>query len=292
MKVAFIGLGNMGGGMAARQATAQRGVAAFDLSAAALDRAVAAGCLKAGSAAEAVQGAEAVVTMLPAGAHVRSLYAEAILPNAPKSALLIDCSTIDVESARFVGQQAREAGFRFADAPVSGGTAAAEAGTLTFMVGCADIETALQPMARAIVRAGDVGAGQAAKICNNMLLGVSMLGVAEAFNLAESLGLDAQRFFDISSKASGQCWSMTSYCPVPGPVPASPSNRGFEGGFAVAMMLKDLKLAQDAAAKTGTSTPMGAQAEALYAMFDKLGYAGKDFSAVIRLPSGRLDTLS
>ena len=297
MKVAFIGLGNMGGGMAARQATAQRGVAAFDLSPAALDRAAAAGCVKAASAAEAVQGAEAVITMLPAGEHVRRLYAEAILPNAPKSALLIDCSTIDVESARFVGQQAREAGFRFADAPVSGGTAAADGGTLTFMVGCdeadfADIAAALQPMARAIVRAGDVGAGQAAKICNNMLLGVSMLGVAEAFNLAESLGLDAQRFFDISSKASGQCWSMTSYCPVPGPVPASPSNRGFEGGFAVAMMLKDLKLAQDAAAKTGTSTPMGAQAEALYAMFDKLGYAGKDFSAVIRLLAGRLDTLN
>ena len=297
MKVAFIGLGNMGGGMAARQATAQRGVAAFDLAPAALDRAAAAGCVKAASAAEAVEGAEAVITMLPAGAHVRQLYAEAILPHAPKSALLIDCSTIDVESARFVGQQAREAGFRFADAPVSGGTAAADAGTLTFMVGCdeadfADIEAALQPMARAIVRAGDVGAGQAAKICNNMLLGVSMLGVAEAFNLAESLGLDAQRFFDISSKASGQCWSMTSYCPVPGPVPASPSNRGFEGGFAVAMMLKDLKLAQDAAAKTGTSTPMGAQAEALYAMFDKLGYAGKDFSAVIRLLAGRLYTLS
>jgi len=253
--------------------------------------------VKAASAAEAVEGAEAVITMLPAGAHVRQLYAEAILPHAPKSALLIDCSTIDVESARFVGEQARGAGFRFADAPVSGGTAAADAGSLTFMVGCdeadfADIEAALQPMARAIVRAGDVGAGQAAKICNNMLLGVSMLGVAEAFNLAESLGLDAQRFFDISSKASGQCWSMTSYCPVPGPVPASPSNRGFEGGFAVAMMLKDLKLAQDAAAKTGTSTPMGAQAEALYAMFDKLGYAGKDFSAVIRLLAGRLDTLS
>jgi len=297
MKVAFIGLGNMGGGMAARQAGAQRGVAAFDLAPAALDRAVAAGCSKAGSAAEAVKDAEAVITMLPAGEHVRRLYAEAILPNAPKSALLIDCSTIDVESARFVGQQAKAAGFRFADAPVSGGAMAADAGTLTFMVGCdeadfADIETALQPMARAIVRAGDVGAGQAAKICNNMLLGVSMLGVAEAFNLAESLGLDAQRFFDISSKASGQCWSMTTYCPVPGPVPASPSNRGFEGGFAVAMMLKDLKLAQDAAAKTGTSTPMGAQAEALYALFAKLGYEGKDFSAVIRLLAGRLDTLN
>jgi len=296
MKVAFIGLGNMGGGMAARQAANQRSVQAFDLSRVALDRALAAGCGDAASAAEAVRGADAVITMLPAGQHVRSLYADAILAHAPKSALLIDCSTIDVDSARLVGEQARAAGFRFADAPVSGGTAAADAGTLTFMVGCdeadfADIEAALQPMARAIVRAGDVGAGQAAKICNNMLLGVSMLGVAEAFNLAESLGLDAQRFFDISSKASGQCWSMTSYCPVPGPVPASPANRGFEGGFAVAMMLKDLKLAQEAAAKSGTSTPMGAQAEALYALFDKLGYAHKDFSSVIRMLSGRLDTL-
>jgi len=296
MKVAFIGLGNMGGGMAARQASGQRGVTAFDLSPVALDRAVAAGCSKAASTAQAVQDAEVVITMLPAGAHVRQIYAEAILPHAPKSALLIDCSTVDVESARFVGAQARGAGFRFADAPVSGGTAAADAGTLTFMVGCeeadfAEIEAALQPMARAIVRAGDVGAGQAAKICNNMLLGVSMLGVAEAFNLAESLGLDAQRFFDISSKASGQCWSMTTYCPVPGPVPASPANRNFEGGFAVAMMLKDLKLAQEAAAKSGTSTPMGAQAEAMYALFDRLGYAGKDFSAIIRLLAGRLDTL-
>jgi len=297
MKVAFIGLGNMGGGMAARQASGQRAVAAFDLSPAALDRAAAAGCSKADTAIQSVQGAEVVITMLPAGEHVRRVYAEAILPHAPKSALLIDCSTIDVESARLVGKQAREAGFRFADAPVSGGVAAADAGTLTFMVGCeeadfADIEMALQPMARAIVRAGDVGSGQAAKICNNMLLGVSMLGVAEAFNLAESLGLDAQRFFDISSKASGQCWSMTSYCPVPGPVPASPANRDFEGGFAVAMMLKDLKLAQEAAAKSGTSTPMGAQAEAMYALFDRLGYAGKDFSAIIRLLAGRLDTLA
>jgi len=297
MRVTFIGLGNMGGGMAARQAGAQRAVAAFDLSEAAMDRAASAGCARAGSAIAAVSDAEVVITMLPAGEHVRRVYADAVLPHAPKSALLIDCSTIDVESARLVGEQARAAGFRFADAPVSGGTAAADTGALTFMVGCdeadfADIEVALQPMARAIVRAGDVGSGQAAKICNNMLLGVSMLGVAEAFNLAEALGLDAQRFFDIASKASGQCWSMTSYCPVPGPVPAAPSNRGFEGGFAVAMMLKDLKLAQDAAAKSGVSTPMGGQAEALYALFARLGYSGKDFSAIIRLLAGRLDTLA
>jgi len=295
-RVAFIGLGNMGGGMAARQATAQNAVQAYDLSKTALDRAAAAGCTVAGSAGEAVKDAEVVVTMLPAGQHVRGVYADEVFPHAPKGALLIDCSTIDVESARAVGKDAAAAGFRFADAPVSGGTAAAEAGTLTFMVGCEEadfpaIEAALAPMARAIVRAGEVGAGQAAKICNNMLLGVSMLGVAEAFNLAEALGLDAQRFFDISSKASGQCWSMTSYCPVPGPVPAAPSNRGFEGGFAVAMMLKDLKLAQDAAAKAGASTPMGAQAEALYALFDRLGYGSRDFSAVIRMLAGDLRSL-
>ncbi len=296
-RVAFIGLGNMGGGMAARQATAQNAVQAYDLSKAALDRAAEAGCGVAGSVAEAVTDAEVVITMLPAGQHVRSVYAEEVFAHAPKGALLIDCSTIDVESARAVGKDALAAGFRFADAPVSGGTAAADGGTLTFMVGCDEadfdaIEAALAPMARAIVRAGDVGAGQAAKICNNMLLGVSMLGVAEAFNLAEALGLDAQRFFDISSKASGQCWSMTTYCPVPGPVPTAPSNREFQGGFAVTMMLKDLKLAQDAAAKAGASTPMGAQAEALYALFDRLGYGSKDFSAVIRMLAGRLDSLN
>ena len=297
MKVGFIGLGNMGGGMAARQALAQNSVSAFDLAKPALDRAASAGCTPAASVAEAVKGADVVITMLPAGGHVRAVYAQEVLTNAPAGALLIDCSTIDVESARAVGLQARSAGFRFADAPVSGGTAAAEGGALTFMVGCEEadfsaVETALAPMAKAIVRAGDIGAGQAAKICNNMLLGVSMLGVAEAFNLAEALGLDAERFFEISSKASGQCWSMTSYCPAPGPVPTAPSNRNFQGGFAVAMMLKDLKLAQDAAAKAGASTPMGAQAEALYAMFDRMGYGAKDFSAVIRMLSGQLESLN
>jgi 3-hydroxyisobutyrate dehydrogenase len=296
MRVAFIGLGNMGGGMAAKQAGAWRDVVAFDLNQAALDRAVAAGCQAAESGASAALDAEVVITMLPAGAHVRQVYGADILPNARKGALLIDCSTIDVESARAVGAKATELGFRFADAPVSGGVAAAQAGTLTFMVGCAEpdyaaVEEILKPMARAVVRAGESGAGQAAKICNNMLLGVSMLGVCEAFNLAESLGLDAERFFEISSKASGQCWSMTSYCPVPGPVEAAPSNRDFEGGFATAMMLKDLKLAQDAAAKSGAATPMGAQAEALYAMFDKMGFGAKDFSAVIRMLAGKLDTL-
>ena len=296
-RIAFIGLGNMGGGMAANQAKAQHHVKAFDLSAEAVARAVEAGCHAAASVAEAVADAEVVITMLPAGAHVRAVYGDQILANAAKGALLIDCSTIDLESARAVAKQAAQAGFRFADAPVSGGTAAADAGTLAFMVGSgaadfAAVEAALQPMARVVIHAGASGAGQAAKICNNMLLGISMLGTCEAFALAEKLGLEADRFFEIASKSSGQCWSITSYCPVPGPVPAAPSNRGYAGGFATAMMLKDLKLAQDAAAKSGATTPLGAQAEALYALFNGLGHGGKDFSAVIQLLRGQLESLN
>ena len=292
-RVAFIGLGNMGGGMAANQAKAQRQVMAYDLSKAALDKATGAGCASTKSVADAVKDAEVVITMLPAGPHVRSVYADDVFPNAPKSALLIDCSTIDVESARAVAAQAKEAGFRFADAPVSGGTAAAEAGTLAFMVGCdeadfAAVEDALKPMSRVTLRAGDHGAGQAAKICNNMVLGISMIGVCEALALAEKLGLDPVKFHEISSQSSGQCWSLTSYCPWPGPVPAAPSNRGYEGGFATAMMLKDLKLAQEAAAKSGAAAPLGAQAEGLYALFERLGYGGKDFSAILNLFRGEL----
>jgi len=292
-RIAFIGLGNMGGGMAANQAKAQRVVSAFDLSADALDKAAAAGCSKAASVAEAVKDADAVVTMLPAGPHVRQVYAEQVFPNARPGALLIDCSTIDVESARAVAAQAKEKGFRFSDAPVSGGTAAAEAGTLAFMVGCeeadfAEVEQVIQPMARVVLRAGDHGAGQAAKICNNMVLGISMIGVCEAIALAEKLGLDPAKFFEISSQSSGQCWSLTSYCPWPGPVPAAPSNRNYEGGFATAMMLKDLKLAQEAAAKAGAAAPLGAQAEGLYAVFDRLGGGKKDFSAILQLFRGEL----
>jgi len=291
-RIAFIGLGNMGGGMAANQAKDGRAVSAFDLSAAALEKAAAAGCAPAGSVAEAVRDAEVVITMLPAGPHVRSVYAEQVFPNARPGALLIDCSTIDVESARAVAAQAREQGFRFADAPVSGGAAAAEAGTLAFMVGCdeadfAEIEQAIGPMARVVFRAGDHGAGQAAKICNNMVLGISMIGVCEALALAEKLGLDPVKFHEISSQSSGQCWSLTSYCPWPGPVPAAPSNRGYEGGFATAMMLKDLKLAQEAAARSGAATPLGATAEGLYALFDRLGGGGKDFSAILEMLRGR-----
>ncbi|WP_334164152.1 3-hydroxyisobutyrate dehydrogenase [Phenylobacterium sp.] len=291
-RIAFIGLGNMGGGMAANQAKDGRAVSAFDLSAAALEKAATAGCAPAASVADAVRDAEVVITMLPAGPHVRSVYAEQVFPNARPGALLIDCSTIDVDSARAVAAQAREQGFRFADAPVSGGTAAAEAGTLAFMVGCdeadfAEIEQAISPMARVVFRAGDHGAGQAAKICNNMVLGVSMIGVCEALALAEKLGLDPVKFHEISSQSSGQCWSLTSYCPWPGPVPAAPSNRGYEGGFATAMMLKDLKLAQEAAARSGAATPLGATAEGLYALFDRLGGGAKDFSAILEMLRGR-----
>ncbi|HKT53496.1 MAG TPA: 3-hydroxyisobutyrate dehydrogenase, partial [Caulobacteraceae bacterium] len=220
-RIAFIGLGNMGGGMAANQVKAGYEVLAFDLSQAALDKATGVGCVAAGSAADAVKGADAVITMLPAGQHVRAVYADAVLPNAKSGALLVDCSTIDVESARAVAALTKappliEKGFRFADAPVSGGQAGAEAGALAFMVGCeetdfAAVEALIQPMARIVIRAGDHGAGQAAKICNNMVLGVSMIAVCEAFALAERLGLEPERFFEIASKSSGQCWSLTSY---------------------------------------------------------------------------------
>ncbi len=296
MKIAFIGLGNMGGGMAANQAKAGRAVAAFDLSAEALERAGQAGCSAVGSVAEAVKDAEVVITMLPAGPHVLKVYSEQIIGAAPSSALLIDCSTIDVDRARKVAGLAKEAGYAFADAPVSGGTAAADAGNLAFMVGCDEgdfgrIEAALEPMSRITIRAGDHGAGQAAKICNNMLLGISMIGTCEAVALAERLGLDPERFFEIASKSSGQCWSVTSYYPWPGPVPAAPSNRDYQGGFAAAMMLKDLKLAQDAAAKAGATTPLGAQAEAMYALFDRMGYGGKDFSAMLQLLRGEMKGL-
>ena len=291
-RVAFIGLGNMGAGMAPNQAKAGREVVAFDLSAEAMARAKEQGMKGAASAAEAVKDADIVITMLPAGQHVSDVYMQSILPNARKDALLIDCSTIDVDSARTVARDASMQGFRAADAPVSGGTAAAAGGTLTFMVGCreqdfAEFEAALKPMAKAVIYAGASGAGQAAKICNNMLLGISMIGTCEAFVLAERLGLDAQKFFDIASNASGQCWSLTSYCPWPGPVPAAPSNRGYEGGFAAAMMLKDLKLAQDAADASGAPTPLGGAAEALFDEFVQRGGGARDFSGISEMLRGK-----
>jgi 3-hydroxyisobutyrate dehydrogenase len=286
----------MGSGMTANLAKSGAKVTAFDISAPALERAKDAGCDVARSAAEAVRGADTVITMLPAGQHVRAVYHDDIAPNAKPGALLVDCSTIDVDSARAVAESLQPKGFRFADAPVSGGIMAADSGALTFMVGCEEadfsaVEAALTPMAKAVIHAGGPGAGQSAKICNNMLLGISMLGVCEAFALAEKLGLAADRFFDIASVSSGQCWSLTTYSPWPSLVPTAPSNRGYEGGFLTSLMLKDLKLAQAAAAGCGAATPMGAQAEALYALFDGLGHGKKDFSAVLQLMRGRLNEL-
>ena len=288
-RVAFIGLGNMGGGMAANLAKAGHEVVAFDLSEDALARAEGRGASRASSAAQAVKDAEAVITMLPAGRHVRAVFAESVFGHAPKGAILIDCSTIDVDSARAVIADAVAAGYDMVDAPVSGGIAAAEAGTLTFMAGGTDaaFERArpfLEQMGKAVIHAGEAGAGQAAKICNNMLLGATMAATCETFAMAKKLGLDLQTFFDISSKASGQCWSMTSYCPVPGVGPETPADRDYEGGFAAALMLKDLRLAMEAAQSVDAYTPMGAEAEELYTRFaEALGGGGKDFSAIIRM---------
>jgi 3-hydroxyisobutyrate dehydrogenase len=287
--IAFIGLGNMGSGMCANLAKAGHQVRAFDLNTQSVDNAVQAGALAATSIAQCVSDAEYVITMLPAGKHVHAVYFgdDGVLTHANRSALLIDCSTIAVDEARSAGTQALQKQFRSLDAPVSGGVAAANAGTLTFMVGgdSADFDRAtpiLQAMGKNVFHAGPSGNGQAAKTANNMLLGISMIATSEAFNLAEKLGLDAETFFNISSKASGQCWSMTSYCPAPGPVPASPANNDYEPGFAVAMMLKDLRLAQDAAAGAKAAIPFGEQAERLYALLDEQGLAHKDFSVVMR----------
>jgi 3-hydroxyisobutyrate dehydrogenase len=284
--IAFIGLGNMGGGMAANLAKAGHDVAAFDISEAALETAVANGCRAAESGADAVKGAEAVVTMLPAGKHVKAVYTDDVFDNAAPGTLLIDCSTIDVDSAREVAEEAATKGFLMVDAPVSGGIAAANGGTLTFMVGGPDnafarAEPILDAMGKAVIHAGESGAGQAAKICNNMLLGATMIATCETFNLARRLGLDLQTFYDISSKASGQSWSMTSYCPVPGIGPQSPADNEYEGGFAAPLMLKDLKLAMEAAEAVDARTPMGAKARALYEQYVAHGGSGKDFSGII-----------
>ena len=292
MIIAFIGLGNMGAGMAANLAKAGHDVRAFDLSDSALAKAEDAGCTRAASVANAVADAEAVITMLPAGQHVRAVYAD-VMKAAQPGSLFIDCSTVDVDSARTVIAQATEAGFAMIDAPVSGGVAGAAAGTLTFMCGgeadaFARAKPLLDVMGKNVFHAGPAGNGQVAKICNNMLLGIHMIGTCEAFNLAGKLGLDAQTFFDISSTASGQNWSMTSYCPAPGPVESAPSNRDYQPGFAAAMMLKDLRLAKDAATTARAATPLGAQAEALYALMEAAGEGGLDFSGVMKLIDGSL----
>jgi 3-hydroxyisobutyrate dehydrogenase len=287
-KIAFIGLGHMGGGMAPNLAKAGHEVRAFDLVAEAVQHAAGGGCIAAGSTPEAVKDADVVITMLPAAKHVRAVFHDDVAPNAKKGALLIDCSTIDVASAREVGEEMKGLGFDFLDAPVSGGIAAAAGGSLTFMVGGSDeqFEKAkpfLEPMAKAVIHAGQLGAGQAAKICNNMILGATMAATCEAFVLAKKLGLDLQTFFDISSKASGQSWSMTSYAPVPGVGPDTPADHDYEGGFAAALMLKDLKLAADAARSVGAYTPMGGEAEELYQRFVDRGGGNKDFSGIIKM---------
>ena len=286
-RVAFIGLGNMGGGMAANLAKNGHDVRAFDLSADALAKAKAAGCLPVTSAAEAVEGAEAVVTMLPAGAHVESVYADAVFGRAQPSAILIDCSTIDVATARRIAETAATKGLAAVDAPVSGGIGAANAGTLTFMVGgAAEAFDRAQPfladMGKAVIHAGASGAGQAAKMANNMLLGATMIATCEAFTLAGRLGLDLQTFYDISSVSSGQSWSMTSYCPVPGVGPDTPADHDYQGGFAAALMLKDLRLAMQAAQEAGATTPLGRHATDLYEAFVAEGQGATDFSGIIR----------
>ena len=288
MRIAFIGLGNMGGGMAANLVKAGNTVRAFDLSADALAAAKDAGCETFETARDAVEGADAVVSMLPNGAIVKDVYTRDVIGHTPHAATLIDCSTIDVATAREVAKAAHAEGYKFVDAPVSGGIAAAAGGTLTFMVGgerhaFEAAEPVLSAMGKAVIHAGDVGNGQAAKICNNMLLAIHMIGTCEAFKMAEKLGLDAQTFFDISSVSSGQNWSMTSYCPVPGVGPQSPSDNDYQGGFATALMLKDLRLAMEAAEKSDAAVPMGARAASLYEDFNGAGNGGLDFSAIIKM---------
>ncbi len=285
-RIGFIGLGNMGGGMAANLAKKGHDVRAFDLSADALARAEAAGCLPVGSAVEAAEGAEAIVTMLPAGRHVAEVYDSLFGVVAP-SAILIDCSTIDIETAKAVAVAAQGRGMAAVDAPVSGGIAAANAGTLTFMVGgsaeaFARAEPFLSDMGKAVIHAGANGAGQAVKMCNNMLLGATMIATCEAFALAQKLGLDPQTFYDISSVSSGQSWSMTSYAPLPGVGPETPADHDYQGGFATALMLKDLRLAMAAAKDAGAQTPMGSKAAELYEAFAADGQGGVDFSGIIR----------
>ena len=284
--IGFIGLGNMGGPMAANLVKAGHKVIAFDLVEASRNQARSDGAAIAESAAAAVKGAEVVVTMLPAGKHVLAVWGD-VVPTIPKGTLIIDCSTIDVESAKQAHALAAKHGVASVDAPVSGGTGGAKGATLTFMCGgeekaFASAKPVLEKMGKKIVHCGGAGAGQAAKICNNMILGISMIAVSEAFTLAEKLGLSHQALFDVASTSSGQCWSLTTYCPVPGPVPTSPANNDYRPGFASALMVKDLTLAQDAAKAAGAATPLGKQAQEIYQAFDAAGHGGVDFSGIIQ----------
>jgi len=284
--IAFIGLGNMGGPMAANLVKGGHKVMAFDLVDASRDQASSDGAGIAHSAAAAVKGADVVITMLPAGKHVLSVWTD-VIPSMTKGTLIIDCSTIDVESAKQAHALASQHGMPSVDAPVSGGTGGAKGATLTFMCGAEDeafaaAKLVLEKMGKKIVHCGGAGAGQAAKICNNMILGISMIAVSEAFALAEKLGLSHQALFDVASTSSGQCWSLTSYCPVPGPVPTSPANNDYKPGFASALMVKDLTLAQDAANAAGAATPLGKHAQEIYSAFDAAGNGGVDFSGIIQ----------
>jgi 3-hydroxyisobutyrate dehydrogenase len=287
--IGFIGLGNMGAPMAANLLKAQHRVTGYDIVAAAGAALTEKGGYAAAGVAEAAAAGDVVITMLPAGPQVREVYfgADGVLAHVRPGALLIDCSTIEVETARAVAAEAAAKGFQMLDAPVSGGVIGAEAGTLTFMVGgdgdaFARAESILQAMGRTIVHAGPSGSGQTAKICNNMILAASMIAVCEGFALAEKLGLPAQTLFDICSKSTSQCWAMTGYCPVPGPVPAAPSNRDYAPGFTAANMLKDLRLAQQAAGATGAATPLGAAAANLYQLYVDAGGGPRDFSGIMR----------
>lgn len=292
-RIGFVGLGNMGLPMAQNLIKAGHQVEGVDLNPASIEKLKAAGGVVVETHKIAAARGDVVITMLPAGKHVRDVYLGpgGIIENANPGTLLIDCSTIDVETARDVAAAAEARGLMMLDAPVSGGVGGATAGTLTFMVGGSvqaftRAQSILERMGKTIVHAGGAGNGQAAKICNNMILGVSMIAVSEAFVLAEKLGLDHQKLFDISSKSSGQCWSLTTYCPVPGPVPASPANRDYQPGFTAAMMLKDLKLAQEAAKASGAKTPLGANAERIYSSYAESGEGGRDFSGIIRFLRG------
>src|SRR5664279_973431 len=290
-RIAFCAIGNMGLPMAQNLLKAGHQVEGVDVNAAAVAKLVAAGGAGVETSKTAAARADVVITMLPAGQQVREVYlgSSGIIENANAGTLLIDCSTIDVDTARAVAAAAEKKGLLMLDAPVSGGVGGATAASLTFMVGgSAQAFTRalsiLEKMGKTIVHAGGAGNGQAAKICNNMILGVSMIAVSEAFVLAEKLGLDHQKLFDISSKSSGQCWSMTTYCP--GPVPTSPANRDYQAGFTAAMMLKDLKLSQEAAKAAGAKTQLGADAARIYSAYVESGEAGKDFSAIIRFVRG------
>ncbi|MGR9356432.1 3-hydroxyisobutyrate dehydrogenase [Rhizobium leguminosarum] len=286
-RIAFIGLGNMGGPMAANLVKSGHEVFGFDLAASVLKAAEESGVKPASHASQAVNDAEIIITMLPQGKHVLTAWTD-ILQSAAQGTLVIDCSTIDVDSSRKAHEMAKAASCLSLDAPVSGGTGGATAGTLTFMAGgseeaFAKAKPILEAMGKKIVHCGEAGAGQAAKICNNMILGISMIGVCEAFVLAEKLGLSHQALFDVASTSSGQCWSINTYCPVPGPVPTSPANNDYRPGFAAALMLKDLRLSQEAALASGASTPLGAEAAQLFALFEKQGNGGRDFSAIIEM---------